>query len=66
MDALSLFVDRGGARDEQDGQPVEVDAHAARERAGLGIGVGFVQNAMIGHRALFDGRVRDVLKKFSD
>ena len=52
----------GGAGDEQDGEAVEVDAHAAGERAWLGIGVGFIEHAVIGHGAFLNGGFGDGLK----
>ena len=63
--ALAVLVDRGGARNEQDSQSVQIDAHAARKRARLGIGVGLVEHAVIGHGALFDGRVCDGFQNIS-
>jgi hypothetical protein len=44
--------------------PADIDPHAARKRTRLGIGIGFVEHAVIGHGALFDGRVRDGFQNF--
>src|SRR6266700_1568064 len=64
--ALAVLVDRSGARDEQDGEAVQVNAHAARERTGLGVSVRLVEHAVIGHGALLDGCLRDGLKNFCE
>src|ERR1017187_3869671 len=55
-------VRRSRAGDEQDGDAANVDSHAARERAWLLIGVGFIEHPVIGHGALLDGRVCEGLK----
>ena len=62
--ALAVLVDGGRAGDQQNVQAVQVDAHAARERTRLGIGVGFVEHVVVGHGALFDRRVGDGLQNF--
>src|SRR5258708_24931439 len=64
--ALAALVDGRGTRDEENGQPIQVDAHAARKRAWLGVGVGLVQDAVIGHGALLNGRVCDGLQYFCE
>src|SRR5208283_446270 len=42
VDADSVLVDRRRARDKQDADPSDIDSHAARKRAGLGVGVSLV------------------------
>src|SRR5271155_282490 len=59
VDRGAMFVNAGGAGDEQhDRAAAEINAHAARERTGFGVVVGFVEHAMVGDGALgdrFDG-----------
>src|SRR5262249_1102366 len=66
VQALSILINRSRAGDEQDRKPVEIDPHAARKRAWLGIGVGFVEYTVIGDGALLNGRVGDRIKYFCE
>src|ERR1035441_7802739 len=57
--ADAVLVDGGSARDQQNGHASDIDSHAARKRARLGIGVSLVEHTVIGYGALFDRRVCD-------
>ncbi len=52
VDGAAGIVDAGGARDQQDGEAVQIDPHAAGK--GAAVVVGFVQRRVIGDCPLHD------------
>src|SRR5277367_1495502 len=67
VDRGAMFVNAGGAGDEQHHRAAaQFNAHAARERTGFGVIVGFVEHAMVGDGALGDRLDGCLLRGFFD
>ena len=55
MDGGAVFIDAGGAGDEENDESIEIDTHTTGEGAGLGVVEGFVEDGVVGHGAFEDG-----------
>ena len=64
MNRLAAFIYAGSARNQQDNQAVQIDAHPARKGYGLGIVVRFVEHTVVRHGSLLDGRTRYLFEDF--
>src|ERR1019366_8646223 len=65
MDAASLLVDARCPGDQQDGETVQVDPHAAYKGARLGVIVGLIEQPRVGDGAFFHRQCRQVLEQLA-